>query len=197
MIRASSTCPIARRILLTTFARLASETNTPGQTRSINSVFDNTRGRCSTSNFNSSNAFGGRWVTRPLRTSCRVSMSSVQSANRIFTASPGSGRADSSRPPRKIHEKGTKRSRPARAGDRYSRPVVDEFDRSERKGAVMRQFKRIVFVAVAIAALTIGSPASARSATHVVHPGQSIQAAVDAASPGDTVRVWPASTTRA
>ena len=51
------------------------------------------------------------------------------------------------------------------------------------------QFKRIVFVAVAIAALTVGSPASARSATHVVHPGQSIQAAVDAASPGDTVRV--------
>ena len=53
----------------------------------------------------------------------------------------------------------------------------------------MRQFKRIVFVAVAIAALTVGLPASARSATHVVHPGQSIQAAVDAASPGDTVVV--------
>ena len=51
------------------------------------------------------------------------------------------------------------------------------------------QFKRIVFVAVAIAALTVGSPASAYSATKVVHPGQSIQAAVDAASPGDTVLV--------
>ena len=53
----------------------------------------------------------------------------------------------------------------------------------------MRQFKRIVFVAVAIAALTVGSPASARSATRVVHPGESIQAAVDASAPGDTVLV--------
>ena len=62
MIRVSSTCPIALRILLTIFARLASETNTPGQTRSISSAFDNTRGRFSTSSFSSSNALGERWV---------------------------------------------------------------------------------------------------------------------------------------
>ena len=42
-----------------------------------------------------------------------------------------------------------------------------------------------------VAGLTFGSPASARAATHVVHPGESIQAAVDAASPGDTVVVKP------
>ena len=55
----------------------------------------------------------------------------------------------------------------------------------------MRQFKSIAFAAAGavIAALTFGSPASARAATHVVHPGESIQAAVDAASPGDTVVV--------
>jgi len=44
---------------------------------------------------------------------------------------------------------------------------------------------------VVIAGLTFGSPASARAATHVVHPGESIQAAVDGASPGDTVVVKP------
>jgi hypothetical protein len=60
-----------------------------------------------------------------------------------------------------------------------------------KKGGVMRPSKRIVVVAAAsvIAGLTFVSPASASSGTHVVHPGESIQAAVDAASPGDTVVV--------
>ena len=55
----------------------------------------------------------------------------------------------------------------------------------------MRQFKGIALAAAGavIAASALVSPASARAATHVVNPGQSIQAAVDAASPGDTVLV--------
>jgi nitrous oxidase accessory protein NosD len=55
----------------------------------------------------------------------------------------------------------------------------------------MRQIRGIVLAAVgsAVAALTFASPASAN--THVVHPGESIQAAVDAALPGDTVLVKP------
>lgn len=55
----------------------------------------------------------------------------------------------------------------------------------------MRQFKSSAFAlgGAVIAALTFGSPASARAATHVVHPGESIQAAIDAAAPGDTVVV--------
>ena len=55
----------------------------------------------------------------------------------------------------------------------------------------MRQFKRIAFVAtmVAGAGMTYVSPAAASSDTHVVRPGESIQGAVDAASPGDTVVV--------
>ena len=52
-----------------------------------------------------------------------VSMSSVQSANRIFTASPDSGRADSSRPPRNSR----KGYETVKTGPRRSilRPVVD------------------------------------------------------------------------
>lgn len=55
----------------------------------------------------------------------------------------------------------------------------------------MRQFKSIdaVVAAGVIAASTFASPASAGAAAHVVHAGQSIQAAVDAASPGDTIVV--------
>ena len=55
----------------------------------------------------------------------------------------------------------------------------------------MHQFNRIVLVAAGclIAWLTLVSPASAISNTHLVQPGDSIQAAVDAASPGDTVVV--------
>ena len=55
----------------------------------------------------------------------------------------------------------------------------------------MRQFKGIALAAAGamIAASAFVSPASARAATHVVNPGESIQAAVDAASPGDTIVV--------
>ena len=57
----------------------------------------------------------------------------------------------------------------------------------------MRQFQGTESVAagLAIAALTIASPVFATADTHVVHPGESIQAAVDAASPGDTILVTP------
>ena len=55
----------------------------------------------------------------------------------------------------------------------------------------MRQFKSLDVVAAAevIAVLMFVSPTFAHAATHVVNPGQSIQAAVDAASPGDTIVV--------
>ena len=57
----------------------------------------------------------------------------------------------------------------------------------------MRQFQDTESVAagLVIAALTIASPVFATADTHVVHPGESIQAAVDAASPGDTIVVTP------
>ena len=55
----------------------------------------------------------------------------------------------------------------------------------------MRQLESIdaAVAATAFAVLSFVSPVSARAATHVVNPGQSIQAAVDAASPGDTIVV--------
>ena len=55
----------------------------------------------------------------------------------------------------------------------------------------MHQFKRIVLVAVGclIGWLTLVSPTSMIANTHLVQPGDSIQAAVDAASPGDTIMV--------
>ena len=59
------------------------------------------------------------------------------------------------------------------------------------KGDVMDQFTRVVLVAAGymIGCLTLVSPPSAVANTHLVHPGDSIQAAVDAASPGDTIMV--------
>ena len=55
----------------------------------------------------------------------------------------------------------------------------------------MHQFIRVVLVAAGclIGWLTLVSPAFAIANTHLVHPGDSIQAAVDAASPGDTIIV--------
>lgn len=55
----------------------------------------------------------------------------------------------------------------------------------------MHQFNRIILVAAGclIGWMTLVSPTSAIGNTHLVHPGDSIQAAVDAASPGDTVWV--------
>jgi Right handed beta helix region len=55
----------------------------------------------------------------------------------------------------------------------------------------MHQRKTVVFIAAGtvMTLLTFVSAASASSGTHVVRPGESIQDAVDAASPGDTVMV--------
>src|SRR6476619_4199590 len=53
----------------------------------------------------------------------------------------------------------------------------------------MRLYRTLV-LSLAAAAL-VAAPTPALAATHVVHPGESIQAAVDAASPGDTVFVQP------
>src|SRR5215468_5879834 len=52
--------------------------------------------------------------------------------------------------------------------------------------------RRVVAVAVAAGAAVLGFPAPSGAATVIiVRPGQSIQAAVDAASPGDTILVEP------
>ena len=58
-------------------------------------------------------------------------------------------------------------------------------------GETMQRFKRILLVGTAfvIIAVVMAPPALAGSNTRVVHPGESIQAAVDAAAPGDTVAV--------
>jgi len=53
----------------------------------------------------------------------------------------------------------------------------------------MRLYRMLV-LSLATGAL-VAAPTTAVAATHVVHPGQSIQEAVDAASPGDTVYVKP------
>src|SRR5215472_16772637 len=54
--------------------------------------------------------------------------------------------------------------------------------------------RRVVAVAVAAGAAVLGFPAPSGAATVIiVRPGQSIQAAVDAASPGDTILVEPGS----
>lgn len=50
---------------------------------------------------------------------------------------------------------------------------------------------RASFGALVLAAATLGVPAAALAAKRVVNPGESIQAAVDAASPGDTILVMP------
>ena len=55
----------------------------------------------------------------------------------------------------------------------------------------MHHFKSnyVLSATAVIAGLALVAPASARAETHVVHPGGSIQAAVDAAAPGDTIVV--------
>jgi len=59
------------------------------------------------------------------------------------------------------------------------------------KGDVMHQHNRIVLIAARclIGGLTLVAPTSGIAKTHLVQSGDSIQAAVDAASPGDTVVV--------
>lgn len=49
---------------------------------------------------------------------------------------------------------------------------------------------RLAMVAI-VAAWATWAPQSVSAATHTVNPGESIQAAVDAAAPGDTVKVLP------
>ena len=59
------------------------------------------------------------------------------------------------------------------------------------KGDVMHQHNRTLLIAAGclIGGLTLVAPTSVIARTHLVHSGDSIQAAVDAASPGDTVVV--------
>ena len=54
----------------------------------------------------------------------------------------------------------------------------------------MRTARLLTLVAMA-AGLGLWTPAAASAATHTVNPGDSIQAAIDAAAPGDTVKVMP------
>jgi len=49
----------------------------------------------------------------------------------------------------------------------------------------LRRFYTLLGIAV------FASATAADAAVHRVHPGESIQAAIDAASPGDTILVWP------
>lgn len=54
-----------------------------------------------------------------------------------------------------------------------------------------RQLKCLTCITVVMAAgLGVAAPPAA-AAGHTVHPGQSIQAAVDAAKPGDSITVMP------
>jgi hypothetical protein len=54
-----------------------------------------------------------------------------------------------------------------------------------------RTSRHLFIVAAACGLVAAGAPSSAMAAAHTVHPGESIQAAVDAANPGDTVKVLP------
>jgi parallel beta-helix repeat protein len=54
----------------------------------------------------------------------------------------------------------------------------------------MKSARLLILVAVA-AGLGLWMPATASATTHTVSPGDSIQAAIDAAAPGDTVKVLP------
>jgi hypothetical protein len=55
----------------------------------------------------------------------------------------------------------------------------------------MKRGRSIIGAISALGLAAMWTPTAARAATFVVTPGQSIQEAVDAASPGDTVRVLP------
>ena len=74
-----------------------------------------------------------------------------------------------------------------RIGKATGNPGSNRFNERD----VMLQFIRVVLVAAGcpIGWLALLSPTSAIANTHLVHPGDSIQAAVDAASPGDTIIV--------
>src|SRR5689334_21160187 len=51
------------------------------------------------------------------------------------------------------------------------------------------RLRRSAAACLAIVGVTLATAGTAAAKTIVVHPGESIQAAVDAASPGDTVQV--------
>ncbi|MBT2403268.1 MULTISPECIES: nitrous oxide reductase family maturation protein NosD [unclassified Streptomyces] len=54
-----------------------------------------------------------------------------------------------------------------------------------------RQLKCLAYISVVMAAGVGAAAPSSMAARHLVHPGQSIQAAVDAARPGDSILVLP------
>lgn len=56
-----------------------------------------------------------------------------------------------------------------------------------------RQISSLACTAIVVASVTGAAPSAAARSTHVVHPGESVQAAVDAAKPGDTVLLAPGS----
>src|SRR6058998_3553142 len=59
------------------------------------------------------------------------------------------------------------------------------------KGAIcMRGARRLLVLPALVALLLLGWVGSAQAATWFVGPGDSIQAAVDAANPGDTILVF-------
>ena len=60
----------------------------------------------------------------------------------------------------------------------------------------MRKVRLFVVALCAAAGAIAAMAGSAQAATIIVNPGQSIQAAVDAANPGDTVLVRPGNTTK-
>ena len=55
----------------------------------------------------------------------------------------------------------------------------------------MKRVHMVTLLGLAVGLSTLWAPAVAPAATHIVNPGDSIQAAVDAAAPGDTVKVMP------
>src|SRR4030095_2145046 len=115
-------------MLLTAFARLASDTNTPGQTRSSSSSFGSARGRCSTSSASSSNAFGGRPTGGPARMRLPAPVSRVQPAKRNVTRTP-QGTADSNNTPefRKTGRNGQDLPAPHADSEGNTRRAVHQF----------------------------------------------------------------------
>ena len=60
----------------------------------------------------------------------------------------------------------------------------------------MNKLRLLVVSMCAVAGALAATAGSAQAAVFVVNPGQSIQAAIDAASPGDTIIVRPGHTAR-